>query len=120
MGLSSLSEFIVMGARELASASIEATVVKTYRTIISFDLLSPNHRPSLFREIGQAFVTFVIKALDRYVVKPLLAGSEPKISVKRDRQGRLFWQVWDPVTKVSATFYSQQDVMVWIEERYRH
>jgi alpha-D-ribose 1-methylphosphonate 5-triphosphate synthase subunit PhnH len=48
----------------------------------------------------------------------LLAGqSEPKIWQTVDRAG-IVWHVYDPVTGSSADFISEQEVRVWLEQRY--
>jgi hypothetical protein len=49
----------------------------------------------------------------------LLSGkTEPKIWRKRDRAGNWYFRVFDPVTNLSSTFSSEQEVRVWLEQRY--
>ena len=43
---------------------------------------------------------------------------EPKIWQKRDRYGNLYWVVYDPTTGHSSCFSSEQEVRVWLEQRY--
>jgi hypothetical protein len=47
-------------------------------------------------------------------------NTEPYIWQKRDRHGNLFWQLYDPSTNRSATFSSEDEVRIWLEERYYH
>ena len=43
---------------------------------------------------------------------------EPKIWQKRDRYGNSYWVVYDPTTGHSSCFSSEQEVRVWLEQRY--
>lgn len=49
----------------------------------------------------------------------LLEKSEPQIEQKRDRYGNPYWQVYDYTKKKFYEFASEQEVRVWIENRYR-
>lgn len=53
-------------------------------------------------------------------VKLNLANSnrEPQIKQKQDRHGNLYWQAYDFNSNKFYTFGSEQDVRVWIENRY--
>ncbi|MGK7892861.1 MAG: hypothetical protein AB4372_04250 [Xenococcus sp. (in: cyanobacteria)] len=48
----------------------------------------------------------------------LVSKNEPYIKQKRDRNGNLYWQVYDFTTNKSYTFGSEREVRAWIEERY--
>jgi hypothetical protein len=43
---------------------------------------------------------------------------EPSIRRKCDRHGNLYFQVYDPDTHMTTTFASEQEVRIWIEQRY--
>lgn len=43
---------------------------------------------------------------------------EPKIQQKYDANGNLYWQAYDFSTNKSYTFISENDVRVWLENRY--
>ena len=43
---------------------------------------------------------------------------EPKIWQKRDRYGNFYWVVYDPTTGHSSYFSSEQEVRIWLEQRY--
>lgn len=45
---------------------------------------------------------------------------EPKINQKCDRQGNIYWQIYDPVTRQYASFASEKEVRIWLEKRYYH
>ena len=47
------------------------------------------------------------------------AGSlEPRITTRQDRQGAVYYEVYDPIDRRRYTFVSERDVRVWLEERY--
>ncbi|WP_404789863.1 hypothetical protein [Altericista sp. CCNU0014] len=48
----------------------------------------------------------------------IVQTSEPKVSHKRDRQGHLYYQVYDPLSGVSASFGSEAEIRAWLEQRY--
>jgi len=62
--------------------------------------------PSRWQRWGQA--------LFRY----FLGAKEPRIVTKIDRDGHLFYEVYDPIDRRHHTFGSEHDVRVWLEERY--
>ncbi|HIK41327.1 hypothetical protein [Thermoleptolyngbya sp. M55_K2018_002] len=44
---------------------------------------------------------------------------EPRVWQTGDRSGNLVWHVYDPTSNCSATFASEAEVRVWLEERYQ-
>jgi hypothetical protein len=46
------------------------------------------------------------------------SNHEPQVRQKCDRFGNKYWQAYDFYTNQSYTFASEQDVRVWIENRY--
>lgn len=50
----------------------------------------------------------------------LIYNSEPHIYEMRDRDGTVFWRVYDPVTKNTYSFSSRNEVVDWLESRYYH
>ncbi|MEB3355716.1 MAG: hypothetical protein VKK04_03155 [Synechococcales bacterium] len=49
----------------------------------------------------------------------LAAGKrEPIVEMRRDRQGNVFYTVYDPTTGQRTVCASEQEVRVWLEERY--
>ncbi len=63
-------------------------------------------------------VNSVTKFLNKIENGLLVHRNEPKIEQKRDRNGNLYWQAYDFTTNKSYTFISENDVRVWIENRY--
>lgn len=47
------------------------------------------------------------------------AGSmQPRITEDRDRQGNLYFRVYDPCDRSRHTFDSEEELRVWLEQRY--
>lgn len=47
-----------------------------------------------------------------------LQKHEPQIKHKRDRYGNFYWQIYDYTNNKFYEFGSEQDVRIWIENRY--
>lgn len=62
------------------------------------------------RTLGQWFEAL----LNRWGSEP-----EPRIWQTGDRAGNIIWHVYDPTRNTSASFASEAEVRVWLEERYR-
>lgn len=63
----------------------------------------------------------VISIFQDFWSKLINNRTEPQVWHKRDRAGNTYWQVFDPVTGYFTYFSSEQEVRIWIEERYyRH
>jgi hypothetical protein len=45
-------------------------------------------------------------------------GSDPIIHERRDRQGNVYYQVYDPRTQKFAVFGSESEIRYWLEQRY--
>jgi hypothetical protein len=45
-------------------------------------------------------------------------GTEPRIWQVKDRSGKLRWKVYDPVKDRSMLFDSEQEVLIWLEQRH--
>jgi hypothetical protein len=93
--------------------------------------LSPNPQLVLFRP-EQAYSQIVstsrlrrrlskfqrLSRLWENLINALAGRSEPQIHRKRDRQGNWYFQVYDPVSRRSATLFSEREMRAWIDQRY--
>ncbi|MEL6579480.1 MAG: hypothetical protein AAFQ14_07000 [Cyanobacteria bacterium J06621_12] len=61
---------------------------------------------------------FIISIIDKVERNLASSNHEPQIKQKQDRHGNRYWQAYDFNTNKSYTFGSEQDVRVWIENRY--
>ena len=61
------------------------------------------------------FMTNFWQKIENSLVK---TNPEPQVRQKCDRFGNKYWQAYDFHTNKSYTFGSEQDVRVWIENRY--
>ena len=54
----------------------------------------------------------------QYLQGWLVNSHEPMIEEKCDRDGNRYWQVYDPITQNLRCFDSENDVRIWLEQRY--
>jgi hypothetical protein len=61
---------------------------------------------------------FLIKQCDRlyqFFVHFAETSQEPKVTWKRDRQGRSYFQIYDPFTEKYYYFDSKQNALIWLD-----
>lgn len=59
-----------------------------------------------------------LKKAWHFVIDVLSKEPQIKIQEKCDRQGNTYWYVYDPTTGDSTYLATEQEVLIWIEERY--
>lgn len=59
-----------------------------------------------------------IKRLGQRIVEYFTSQSEIKVWQLQDRLGKTYWRVYDPNTNRSATFGSEEEARIWIEELF--
>lgn len=59
-----------------------------------------------------------IKSITAIFVNAFASPTEPKIWQKKDADGNMIWQIYDPVTGYKARFDTEQEVRIWLEKRY--
>lgn len=50
----------------------------------------------------------------------LLSGDRPHIEEKRDRNGNLYFKVYDPCSQNPYIFDSESEVRAWLDRRYNY
>lgn len=45
-------------------------------------------------------------------------ANEPKISSRKNNYGNVYFRVYDPQTKRNSNFSSEQEVRMWLDNRY--
>lgn len=48
----------------------------------------------------------------------LLDTSEPKVSIRRNRNQQISFRVYDPANQTQCSFYSEDEVRRWLEQRH--
>ncbi|MBE9156972.1 hypothetical protein IQ265_09045 [Nodosilinea sp. LEGE 06152] len=86
--------------------------VTMYPFISNETYLTANH--SALKLQPQRIVTSVLLTLTALFIQ----GHQPKIR-ETVSGGNKTWQIYDPTTHQKATFYSEDDVRIWLENRYR-
>ena len=66
------------------------------------------------KKIRQGFLS-VLRLITKLQTEP-----EPKIWEKRDRLGNTFFKVYDPASDRFIYLSSENEVRIWLEERYSH
>jgi hypothetical protein len=61
-----------------------------------------------------------LKALGNVVFLAFVAPSEPVITQKCDRTGTCYWHVYDPRSNQHLHFYTELDVLQWLENHPYH
>ncbi|WRH67036.1 MAG: hypothetical protein RSE13_00635 [Planktothrix sp. GU0601_MAG3] len=59
-----------------------------------------------------------LKSITTIFVNAFSSQTEPKIWQKKDADGNIIWQTYDPVTGYQARFDTEQEVRIWLEKRY--
>lgn len=94
---------------KLTKSSSFATIETLFPT-----LSRPSTKPL---GIAQKIINFA-KATTEAFFNSLVLYSEPKIWKKTDAEGNIFWKTYDPMTGTTASFDTEHQVRVWLEERY--
>lgn len=66
-------------------------------------------KPKLFSLVNKVW---------QYIVTVLAQGQQPRIWQSCDRFGQIGWHGYDPVTERSVCRDSEDEIRVWLEERY--
>jgi len=88
--------------------------------------MEPNNRTNpaskLFpRQFRKIFLEWIKDGLIRYtkvVSRTFTLYPEPFISKHLNRQGELYYRVYDPDQKTHHRFISEEAVRIWLEERH--
>lgn len=66
----------------------------------------------------QALLIHWLSQVGNYFAHQLIQGQEPHIRQQRDRFGETVYHVYDPVTKQSAKYSTEEEVKIWLDERF--
>jgi hypothetical protein len=56
--------------------------------------------------------------VSRAIATRFTHNSDPTVNERRDRQGNVYYQVYDPHTQKSTVFGSETEIRYWLEQRY--
>ena len=63
----------------------------------------------------------IVQTVEKTLYDLLIHNSEPIISGRRDFKGTHHYRVYDPVYEKTYRFTSEDEVRIWLEQRYyRH
>ena len=63
-------------------------------------------------------IRYINTIINNFLTKIIDKKREPKVWQKCDRQGNIYWLTFDPITKIYSFFSSEEEVRIWLEERY--
>lgn len=69
----------------------------------------------------KGFLPWLRRRINRFgkaFVRTLMLDPEPYISEHQNRQGEVYFRVYDPVQNAYHTFDSEESVRIWLEERH--
>ena len=61
-----------------------------------------------------------LQRLGEWLIHLLVSDPTPSIQIKCDRNGKVIFKVFDPVTGLTTQLSSEEEVRVWLEGRYSH
>jgi hypothetical protein len=62
----------------------------------------------------------LISRIFQILVAKLSIDRDPQITLRYSSAGHEYWHVHDPITGKAATFNTEADVRVWLEQRHNH
>ena len=95
--------------------------MKTYQKVFPLNVLEVRSIP---QKKGKSIASALssLSATFTYLGKAFLEGltAEPELRVwhETDRQGNTWWYAYDPLTRRSTRQASEDDLRIWIEQRY--
>lgn len=63
-------------------------------------------------------LAFHLQQIGQLVINSLFTDLEFKVRKRKDRQGNVWWYVYDPKTGHTGCLASEQEVRMWIEESF--
>lgn len=68
----------------------------------------------------RAAISRRLSAAIEALLSSFVGSNQPQVRMACDRQGQLYWQVYDPVNRAHHRFDTEDEVRVWLEQRYYH
>jgi hypothetical protein len=60
----------------------------------------------------------LVSRIFQALIAKLSSSNDPQIRLRYSPSGHEYWSVYDPTTGKAATFTTEADVRVWVEQRY--
>jgi hypothetical protein len=61
---------------------------------------------------------YINKKLQNFWQYVITNQTEPQIEQKSDRDGNLYYRIYDPITRRYTFLASEREVRIWLENRY--
>jgi hypothetical protein len=82
-----------------------------------FFALQTSFETSPILRLGQRLKDLVGK-VSKAIATRFTHNSDPTVNEQCDRQGNVYYQVYDPHTRKSTVFGSETEIRYWLEQRY--
>ena len=92
--------------------------MKNYRNLRSYRGLEYISNPESISHVYRPKVLPLLRRAWSHFQYIFFMSNEPRIRQKKNRFGKIFWKIYDPVGKQSFRLDSEEDVLVWLEERH--
>jgi hypothetical protein len=92
--------------------------MKPYSPQSNFIFLSSYQLENSARSWQKSVKRPSLKGFWESLISRFVFGSEPRIDRMRDRNGNLYFHVYDPTTRQSRVFDSEHELRVWLDKRY--
>ncbi len=92
--------------------------MRTYKQRLDYEELELISRQELKPQTNDFNLLSILKKVGNYLLAVLTEESDLHIRQQEDRFGNTTCPVYEPQTGQSAQFSSEEDVRIWIDERY--
>lgn len=83
-------------------------------------LTFPSPYPNANQKLGKYALSLIAKLniVWQPIVYALTRRAEVRVWAVKTRQGQVFWKAYDPVSGRTFSFTSEDEVRLWIDQRY--
>ncbi|NEO25809.1 MAG: hypothetical protein F6K03_02640 [Kamptonema sp. SIO4C4] len=79
---------------------------------------SATRQPSDWRYFWHSPLVATLQRWTQGLMSLLEGSDEPHITLCKSAKGETYWRVYDPKHRFTAMFATEQEVRVWLEQRY--
>jgi hypothetical protein len=92
--------------------------MKRSRVLYEKVLVSHQIVPYTQQGIKPQAIKHTLHQLWQHLVTHFTHPPEPKVHKKSNRRGDMWWEVYDPYTNMKASFTSELEVRMWLDQRH--
>ncbi|MDB9313306.1 hypothetical protein PN462_09365 [Spirulina sp. CS-785/01] len=95
--------------------------MKQYNSSLSLSTNTAHYatrQPSAWQSVLHHPLVSRLQRWGQEVISALEGSDEPRVTLCRSAKGETYWKVYDPKHRFTAMFATEQEVRVWLEQRY--